>query len=247
VLLHGYPDNLQLWSRVARRLAPYHRVIAFDWPGMGESSVWSGGTTPQLQADRLLYLLDAWHIPRADLVGFDMGGQPALVAAARFPERIRLLTVMNSLVMGDEGTSWEIDLLRRYGWNRWLLQHLPEVVFRRAWETSLPRGSRLPNDLREDLWRCFSRPSVRTFVSRLCAGYQGSLPALPEFYRRIQSPTCLLWGGRDVHFPPAQGQRLHQLITGAYFLRIPSGEHWMHWHRPQLVAEGILRFTAAHA
>lgn len=25
---------------------------------------------------------------------------------------------MNSLVFGDEKTSWEIQLLRKYGWNR---------------------------------------------------------------------------------------------------------------------------------
>ena len=35
VLLHGYPDNLQIWSELALRLADKFEVIAFDWPGMG--------------------------------------------------------------------------------------------------------------------------------------------------------------------------------------------------------------------
>src|SRR5436190_31496 len=35
VLLHGYPDNLQIWSELAVRLADHFEVIAFDWPGMG--------------------------------------------------------------------------------------------------------------------------------------------------------------------------------------------------------------------
>src|SRR3954471_16458166 len=82
LLLHGYPDNLQIWCELAPRLADLRQVIALDWPGMGQSEAWPGGATPMLMAERLLALLDAWHIERADLAGLDMGGQPALVFAA---------------------------------------------------------------------------------------------------------------------------------------------------------------------
>src|SRR5688572_22467708 len=82
ILLHGYPDNLQIWSELAPRLADQFEVIAFDWPGMGYSDAWSGGTTPFHMADRLLKILDEFDIERANLLGMDMGGQPALVFAA---------------------------------------------------------------------------------------------------------------------------------------------------------------------
>lgn len=240
VLLHGYPDNLHLWSRVAPLLARRQDVIAFDWPGMGDSTRWPGGATPHHQAQRLLQLLDHWHIDQADVVGMDMGGQPALVAAAIAPARVRRVVVMNSLVLGDQPTSWEIALLRRYGWNRWLLRHLPHVIFQRAWRTSLPRGACLPLALRDDLWRCFSRPSVRSFISTLCAGYQATLPALPELYGKIRCPTTLVWGARDTHFPLSQGEKLQGLLPHASLLRIPGGEHWMMWHAAKQVAAAIL-------
>ena len=67
----------------APRLADRRRVIAFDWPGMGQSDAWPGGATPMHLADRLLSLLDGWHIERADVASLDMGGQPALVFAAK--------------------------------------------------------------------------------------------------------------------------------------------------------------------
>src|SRR5207244_901184 len=35
LLLHGYPDNLQVWCELAPRLAESFEVIALDWPGMG--------------------------------------------------------------------------------------------------------------------------------------------------------------------------------------------------------------------
>jgi pimeloyl-ACP methyl ester carboxylesterase len=43
LLLHGYPDTLQIWSNLAPLLAARFHVIAFDWPGMGESEAWNGG------------------------------------------------------------------------------------------------------------------------------------------------------------------------------------------------------------
>jgi pimeloyl-ACP methyl ester carboxylesterase len=239
VLLHGYPDNLQLWSRLAPLLARRQDVIAFDWPGMGDSAVWPGGTTPQHQAERLIALLDRWCIAQADVVGMDMGGQPALVAAALHPARIRRLTVMNSLVLWDERTSWEIALLRRYGWNRWLLRNLPYAVFHRAVRTSLPLGTSLPTALRDDLWRGFARPEVRAFIIKLCVGYQASLPRLPEVYRQIRCPTTIIWGARDSHFPPRHGERLRALIPGATYTTIAGGEHWMVWHAAEAVAAAI--------
>src|SRR5712691_12184486 len=101
VLLHGYPDNLQIWSELAIRLADQFEVIAFDWPGMGYSEAWPGGATPFHMAERLTALLNAWKIERAVIAGMDMGGQPALAFAARNPERVASLIVMNSLVQWD--------------------------------------------------------------------------------------------------------------------------------------------------
>jgi len=240
VLLHGYPDNLQLFCELAERLAQRFTVIAFDWPGMGESQEWPGGTTPQHMADHLRALLDAWGLARVRLLGVDMGGQPALVLAARHPQRVERLCVMNSLVMPARETSWEIRLLRRYRWNERLIRWLPRLVFLRAERTSLPRGVRLPAELRADLWGAFRRPKVRRFVSRMCGGYQGALPRLPELYPSIRCPTLVLWGERDRHFPPVHGRELQGAIPGAELALVPGGEHWMAWHAAAEVAAAIL-------
>ena len=107
VFLHGYPENLQVWSELAPLLADRFEVVAFDWPGMGYSDEWPGGATPQLKAKRLLAILDELHLQRPTIVGIDMGGQPALAFASMYPDRVQQLVVMNSLVFGDEKTSWE--------------------------------------------------------------------------------------------------------------------------------------------
>ena len=244
ILLHGYPDNLQIWSDLAMRLADDFEVIAFDWPGMGNSDDWSGGTTPFHMADRLNKILNELAIERASLVGMDMGGQPALVFAAQHPERMHDLVVMNSLVLWDEKTSWEIQLLRKYGWNRFFIHNFPRLVFKRAEMTFLPRGMKLPFELRADLWRSFSQSEVRSFIARLCAGYQGTLERLPELYKSITCPTLVLWGEHDQHFPPEHARRLHEAIQGSSLQIIPGAEHWMAWYLADTVAKSIRGFMA---
>ena len=242
VLLHGYPETLQIFSALAPLLAADHQIYAFDWPGLGGSEAQRGGATPEAQADRLLALLDGWGLERAALAGMDMGGQPALAFAARHPERISALIAMNTLAFGDEETSWEIRVLRRFGWNRLALTHLPRAVFLRAERTFLPRGERLPADLRDELWARFRDPGARAFLVRMCAGYEGSLRRLPELYARIRCPTLVLWGEEDKHFPPAHARRLHQTIAGSRLQLLPGAHHWMAWHAAERVAAAIADF-----
>lgn len=243
ILLHGYPENLQIWCELVPRLADRYECIAFDWPGMGLSEPWKGGATPADQARRLLALLDAWKIDRAAIVGQDMGAQPALVFAARHPERVSRLVVMNCLAFPDEATSWEIRVLRKFGWNRTILRRFPRTVFARAQRTFLPRGLRLPSDLRADLWEAFRRSEVRDFIIRMCAGYQGSLSRLPALYATIARPTLILWGANDRHFPAVHADRLHAAIPGSRLQVLPGAGHWMAWDRADQVAHSILEFT----
>ena len=246
VLLHGYPDNLHVFSELAPLLAADKQVIAFDWPGLGDSDEWPGGATPVVLAKRLLALLDAWNLPKVHLVGQDMGGQPALVFAAAYPERVHSLVIMNSLVSGDEATSWEIKWLRRFGVNKLLLRHLPRLVYWRALHTFLPFGwPGLSGPLWRELWRTFRRPAVREFVVRMCAGYEAQLPRLPERYRRVQCPMLILWGEKDKHFPPSQAHFLATQIPHAEVAVLPGATHWMVLAQAQEVAARLRAFYAA--
>lgn len=243
VLLHGYPDTLQIWNRLAPYLAVHFQIIAFDWPGMGQSEPWPGGATPFHQAERLEGLLTEWQIERAVVVGMDMGGQPALAFAARHPDRARAIVVMNSLVQWDEKTSWEIALLRKFGWNRIMLRHFPRLVFARALRTFLGLGAGLDSAERSDMWESFRRREVREFIIRMCAGYQGTLPRLAKLYPTIQTPTLLLWAEHDKHFPPDHARRVKAVLPNARVEVLSDAEHWMVLSRPSQVARYIVEIA----
>lgn len=239
VLLHGYPENLQVWSRLAPLLAGRFEVVAFDWPGMGYSDEWPGGATPQLMARRLGSILEELRIDQPVILGADMGGQPALAFAAENPGRVSRLVVMNSLVFGDEKTSWEIHLLRKFGFNRLALRRFPGIVFHRAESTFLPRGVRLDPALRDDFWQSFKTAPVRRFVTKMCAGYQGTLHQLPALYKQITCPALVLWAEHDRHFPLVQARRLHEAVPSSRLDVIAGGTHWMALDRTEELADRI--------
>lgn len=93
-----------LWNvdLVRRRLLEpagrHQRALVFDHRGSGLSD---GFETPPTLDDRALDIvavLDAAGIERASLSGFDLGGQVAVAFAARYPERVDRLVLMNSRV-----------------------------------------------------------------------------------------------------------------------------------------------------
>ena len=242
VMLHGYPDNLQLWSEVAPLLAARFDVIAVDWPGMGMSEAWAGGASPFDMAARLIALFDHWKIARAALVGADMGGQPALVAAARHPDRISHVVVTGSLLQWDAATSWEIKLLRTFRFNQFVLKTLPRLVFERALRTFLPNGHAIDAHVRDDFWQAFRRPDVRAFIVRMCAGYQGTLQRVAHEYAGIAAPTLALWGARDAHFPPVHALRLKDQVRDAEVQIVEDGEHWLPLQAQHVFAERVAAF-----
>lgn len=244
VFLHGYPDNLQIWSGLVRCLVHEYETIAFDWPGMGYSDRWEGGATPFDMADRLQMLLEYWELDRITLVSADMGSQAALAFAIRYPDRARQLVVMNCLAFPDEQTSWEIQVLRKARLNRIALGMLPAFVFDRVVRSSLLRNEHLALDVRSDLWSAFRRGEVRDFIIQMCAGYEKILPMLSAHYGRIECPTLILWGEGDKHFGLDQARRLGRSIPEAELQIIPGGQHWMAWSHPREIAARIRAFAS---
>ena len=117
--------------------------------------------------------------------------------------------------------------------------------FARAERTFLPHGTRLPAELRDDFWNCFRRPEIRNTIAKMCAGYQGTLPRLPDIYKKIKCPMLVLWAENDKHFPVEQAHRLHAIVAHSQLQIVPRGEHWMAWNMAEELAGRIQDFLSA--
>lgn len=201
VLLHGSAQNAHTWD--ATLLALGRPAVAIDLPGHGASS-WRGDLRygPADLAPAVGDGVDSWARGARVVVGFSLGGLTALALAARRPDLVPALVLVDitpgalaeggarpsplpALVHAPEGFGSRTELLERA---------------RRAWparsSASLRRGI-IHNTTRRDdgrwVWRHHfgslpERPTVDVDVERLWSAV-GRVPGPVVLVRALGSPV----------------------------------------------------------
>ena len=89
LLFNGASDSMDAWDpSFLTDISSNHTVIVFDQRGIGNSTVGSKPYTyPQLANDTA-GMLDALKIPKADVMGYSLGGHIAQAFTITHPERL---------------------------------------------------------------------------------------------------------------------------------------------------------------
>lgn len=99
VCLHGIGGNAWMWNslgpRVAASLHDSHRVLSVDMRGHGDSSKPASEYSPEAVGIDLLHLADAVGAQGLTLVGHSRGGWQAAFTAARWPDRVDQLVLLD--------------------------------------------------------------------------------------------------------------------------------------------------------
>lgn len=255
LMMHGVPASSFLYRKLSRELVERgHRAVAFDLPGMGFAErppardySWTGlGQFSAAAVDELG--LDSYH-----LVVHDIGGPVGFELAAAYPERVRSLTILNTLIavesfvkpwvmrpFGVRGLG-ELWLASLNGWSILPLMYMVGIKDRSA----TPRAEIAAYvDLlkREDRGRAFLKV-MRSFETtaekqRL---YLDTLHA-------ANYPMQIIWGKDD----PALGVKTkgvvaRELLPDAEYHELP-GKHFFQEEQPAAIAElisGIVRKSIA--
>src|SRR6516162_6389299 len=102
VLLHGaFMTITNNWPGWIDELAKTKKVIAVEMQGHGRTADIARDITDENLADDVAALLDHLKIPRADLIGYSMGGGVAMQCAIRHPEKVRKVVVISSSFRPD--------------------------------------------------------------------------------------------------------------------------------------------------
>lgn len=245
VLLHGYPSNHRLWRRCIPDLAVRYRVWAPDLPGHGAS-----GKPPEARYDLsyltefLKNLFDALGIARGVLVAHDVGGMAALGFAARHPERLSHLVVMDTTPYPEWPRVLKVMVARARHplWSRWFLLR---PVFRSILRTWLVADPAL---ITPQVVEGYRQPWVRDAAGR--QAFRRVIGAAPEELalplaelRRIATPTLVLWAARDRIIPPDIGRRLAGDLPDARFSLVPDCGHFLPEEQPEAIVRQIINFV----
>jgi len=107
ILLHGWPYDIHSYTDVAPALAQKgYRVLIPSARGYGDTHFLSAKTLrngqPAALASDLIAFMDALHIQKAVLGGYDWGARTADIVAALWPERVKALVAVSGYLIGSQ-------------------------------------------------------------------------------------------------------------------------------------------------
>jgi len=209
VLVHGLGDRAARdWDGLIAVLARDYRVVAFDLPGFGRSSKGNERYTPENYSTFLRYLMAEHFRTRTfSLVGHSMGGAIALRYAARFPQDVTALAlvdvpgILHPMAYSKFLSHLGIDFLPSlYPAQNDHLRNLVSSVLR------------LTDKVQPVPEAIVASPMLRQrFLKAEPAKIAGLALALEDFSAdmpRVQAPVLVLWGGRDSIAPLRTGRLL---------------------------------------
>jgi pimeloyl-ACP methyl ester carboxylesterase len=213
VLVHGLGTGDLWWTPTISFLAENHRVLAVNLPGFGRTA----GQPVRLDvaADQLAAWAAAIGLERATFVGHSMGGLVTADLAARHPDVVERLVLVDAagLPISQQVTRHLLNFVRASPF-------IPAAAYPIAVECVL---------------RCGPLAIMR-------ASHQLLTMDLTKRYEWIRAPTRILWGARDHLLPPSFGHRLAEAIPGATMVEIPAAGHSPMWENPDEFHRQLMAF-----
>jgi pimeloyl-ACP methyl ester carboxylesterase len=247
LLLHGFPEGAESWSRQLDDLAKAGCLaVAPDLRGYGLSDAPDGVESYSIDhlAEDVRFMITAFGRPAAHIAGHDWGGLVAWFFAGRYPEMTKSLTVLSvpHPAALAEASRDDEDQQARSRYVALFLQEKAERVladdgYRRLkfMFTIGPNPDAVPPSVVDHFTRSISRPGRLTAALnyyRANLGPGHAWEALADI-GPITMPTALLWGDQD----PALGRRAAEAtgrhVEGDYRLEVlQDAGHWLQFERP---------------
>jgi pimeloyl-ACP methyl ester carboxylesterase len=251
VLLHGFGTSSFLWRSLAPEIALANRTaFAIDLFGHGESDrPFDADFGIAAQAELVDRALTALRLPKAAVVGIDLGGAVALRLAASRPERVDRLFLINPIAL-DEIPAGDIRTLQR---------NTARFAFRSS-RGVLGAAPILGDLLRKSVANEAHMPDK--LVARYLAPYVGAegLNHLLLLARSIDDedmedadlgglsqPTLIVWGDQDAWVDPKFPGRLADTIPGSRLVRLPGVGRLVPEEAPDTILNLLLEFIGAAA
>lgn len=239
VFAHGLLFDRRIFEAQRAALADRYRTIAFDFRGHGGSEVTRDGYDMDGLADDAADLIRALDAAPCHFAGLSMGGFVGLRLAARRPELLRSLVVIDS--SADPEPKENVPryrllntVARLFGLGSVVGRVLP-IVFGRTTMTSPER-----RELRET-WRRRIAGQDRRGVTRAVRGVVGRDGVYGEL-ERIRVPTLVVVGEEDTATRPEKSERIRDAVAGAELVVVPRAGHMSTIENPEAVTRALETF-----
>jgi esterase len=228
VILHGLFGSLDNWATMAKSLGNYFHVITMDLRNHGNSlhsDDWNYG----LMANDVKETLTALNLQKVFMAGHSMGGKTAMEFAARFPECIEKLMV--------------IDISPRYYaphhqsiLNALFSLDLEQIQTRKEAEEKLSQtisdqGTR-QFLLKNLYWKEAGKLAWKFNLETIAKKIEIVGEKTPEGNITIQKPILFIKGSSSGYINATDEKNIPEIFPQASVFTIEGAGHWVHAEKP---------------
>jgi haloacetate dehalogenase len=259
LLLHGFPQTLVMWHRIAPRLAERFTVVASDLRGYGDSGKPPGGGDHAAYSKRTMArdqveVMTVLGFERFALAGHDRGARVAHRMALDHPERLSRLALLDICP-----TQWMYDhtdkafasgyyhwffLIQAYDLPERMIGQDPDGYLESCLHGWTRTGDVFTPEALAEYKRCFRDPAA---IHAACEDYRAAAGIdyeldLADLGRRIDCPLLVLWGamglvGRSYDVLEVWRRYAREVVGRA----LPCG-HFLPEEAPEETLEELLAF-----
>jgi pimeloyl-ACP methyl ester carboxylesterase len=241
LLLHGLAGHAEEWAQTASWLTARCRVVAADARGHGRSERSPADVSRDAVVADAAFVVEQLGLGPAVVVGQSVGGLTALSLAARRPDLVRGLVLVDASPSdGGEGVDAEVsataEALRewptRFGSraeaHAFFAERFGDGLPAEAWTSGLERV--------ENGWQ----PRFDVDVMARTLRDALSVPSWGE-WERISCPTLIVRAGNGM-VEPATAGRMTDRLPSAQLVEIAGAAHDLHLDRPDAWRRALTGF-----
>lgn len=241
VFSHGLLWSCRMFDKQVDALKDRYRVIAYDHRGQGQSAITPDGYDMDTLTEDAAALLRALNAAPCHFVGLSMGGFVGMRLAARYPDLLRSLVLLETSADAEPSENVpKYKLLNFIG--RWLgfgvvVNSVMPIMFGKTFLNDPARAEERAR------WRNYLVNNNRIGTTRAVAGVINR-PSFYEELDKVQTRTLILVGDEDVATVPAKSERMLARLPNATMQIIPHAGHTSTVEQPEAVNAALLAFLA---
>ena len=219
VLSHGLLWSGHMFHKQVKHLKGGFRIVTYDHRGQGASEVTAEGYDMDSLYEDAVSLIETLQLGAVHFGGLSMGGFVAMRLAARRPDLIKSLILMETSAL-DEPNKLKYNLLntivKLFGVNS-VVKPVMNIMFGRTFMTDPER-----RDERE-YWTAELKKNKKSIVKAVSGVIDRK--GVAEELKGIKCPTLILVGTEDIATTPAKAEFIHSKIQGSELAYIENGGH----------------------
>jgi pimeloyl-ACP methyl ester carboxylesterase len=240
---HGLLFSGRMFDDQVDRLAHRYRCVTIDWRGQGRSPAADGGYDMDTLADDAAAVIQELALGKVHFVGLSMGGFVGMRLAARRPEIIRSLSLLDTSAGPedpDKVSKYRL-LAKVYG----LLglgpvkSQVKPIMFGPTYLASPESGPQI------EAWMNEVKAVRRSGMKQAIYGVTDREPIADEL-GRITAPTLVVVGADDVATPVAKAEAIVAGIPGARLEIVPHAGHSSTIEQPDALSDLLETFIDQH-